>query len=149
VDDPWARQPAGSIIDQEIPMIDLARLCGDTYRITRDEAADDRPQTRAERPWMLRIPCKYGHIYVHAKDALGASAAGRLITGKLAAIPGVRVHQRGDSEITVVFPPVVFPDVAALLQARKRRKVSKEQATIGARRLADYWRGAAHGHAVE
>jgi hypothetical protein len=119
-------------------MIDLKASYGNTYRITFDEAASIPGQTRAERRWLERIPCKYGHIYVAGTGTLGAYAEGRLVTGKLARLPGVRVRQRGDTEVAVDFPPEVFPAVAALLGARKRRRVSEEQARAGAERLARY-----------
>ena len=124
-------------------MIDLKARYGDTYRITLDDG--HRPD-RADRLWLQQIPCKYGHIFIAGHETLGAYAAGRLISGKLAALPGVRVHQRGDTEVNVVFPPEVFPAVAELLQARKRRQVSVEQARAGAERLAAH-RGALIGQA--
>src|SRR5512135_528800 len=108
-------------------MIDLRAAYGDTYRITPDEAAVIPGQTKADRLWLQQIPCKYGQIYLHGTDTLGAYASGRLITGRLAALPGVRVHQRGDTEVTVVFPPERFSAVADLLRARKRRCVAEDQ----------------------
>jgi hypothetical protein len=122
-------------------MIDLKATFGDTYRITLDEAAAIPGQTRADRRWLPRIPCKYGHIYVAGTGTLGAYAEGRLITGKLARLPGVRVRQRGDCEVTVVFPPDLLPVVAPLLGARKRRRVSEAQARAGAERLARHRHG--------
>ncbi len=121
-------------------MIDLRAAYGDTYRITRDEAAVVPGQTKADRLWLQQIPCQYGHIYLPGTDTLGAYASGRLITGRLAALPGVRVHQRGDTEITVLFPPEGFPAVADLLRARKRRRVAEDQARAGAARLARHRR---------
>jgi hypothetical protein len=128
----------GIRITPEGNMIDLKAAYGGTYRIALDQSATIPGQSRADRLWLLQIPCRYGHIYVHGIETLGAYAAGRLIAGKLAALRGIRVHQRGDSEVTVVFPPEEFPAVASLLQARKRRRVSDEQARAGAERLARY-----------
>jgi hypothetical protein len=115
-------------------MIDLKKMYGDVYKIALDESASG--QSRADRLWYQQIPCRYGHIFVAGRKLLGAHASGKLMPGRLAALPGVTVRQRGDSEINVVFPREVFPAVAALLQARKRRKVSPEQARAGAERLA-------------
>jgi hypothetical protein len=117
-------------------MLDLKALSGGTLRVTLDESATISGRTQADRLWLLQIPCKYGHVYLHGTETLGAYAAGRRIAGKLAALPGVRVHQRGDSEVTVTFSPAVFPAVAVLLRARKRRRLSEEQARAGAERLA-------------
>jgi hypothetical protein len=115
-------------------MIDLKKTYGDVYKIVLDESASG--QSRADRLWCQQIPSKYGHIFVAGRNLLGAHAAGKLMPGRLAALPGVTVRQRGDTEVNVVFPREVFPAVAALLQARKRRKVSPEQARAGAERLA-------------
>ena len=115
-------------------MLDLKKMYGEVYKIVLDESASG--QDRADRLWYQQIPCKYGHICVFGRELLGAHAAGRRRAGRLAALPGVTVRQRGDSEVNVSFPPEVFPAVAALLQARKRRKVSPEQARAGAKRLA-------------
>ena len=69
-------------------MIDLKATYGDTYRITLDEAVALPGQTKAERLWLQQIPCKYGHAFVAGRKTLGAYAAGRVITGRLAALPG-------------------------------------------------------------
>jgi hypothetical protein len=94
-------------------LIDLKKAYGARFKIVSDEAADIPGQSTAERRWCQRIQARYGHIYPHGEDTLGACAAGRIIAGKLAALPGVRVHQRGDSEVTVVFPPDLFPAVVS------------------------------------
>jgi hypothetical protein len=119
-------------------LIDLKKQFGAEYQVVLDESADVAGQSTSDRRWLPQIPCKYGHVYPHGEDTLGASAEGRIIAGKLAALPGVRVHQRGDREVTAVFPPAVFPAVAALLRPRKRRRLSAEQAASGAARLAPY-----------
>ena len=126
-------------------MIELKTTYGDIYRITYNEAVKIPGQTRADRRWLPQIPCKYGHVYVHGRETLGAYVTGRLITGRLAALPGVRVLQQGDEEVAVSFPPEMFPAVASLLQARKIRQVSAAQAAAGAKRLAEFRRTKAAG----
>jgi hypothetical protein len=119
-------------------LIDLKKMYGARYKIVLDESADIPDQSTADRQWLQQIPAKYGHIYVHGRDSLGAWATGRIMSGKLAAVPGVRVHQRGSIEVTVVFHPDLFPSVAALLRPRKRRRLSTEQAASGAARLVRF-----------
>ena len=63
--------------------------------------------------WCYPQTCKYGHIFIAGRQMLGADAAGRLISGKLAALPGIRVRQRTDNEVNVAFPPEVFLAAAA------------------------------------
>lgn len=108
-------------------MIDLKARYRREYRITLDESATIPGQTQEERLWLYRIPCKYGHIYVHGTDTLGAYTDRRLIVSRLIALPGVKVHQRGDSECSVTFQPEHLENVAQLLQARRRRQVPEAE----------------------
>jgi hypothetical protein len=109
-------------------MIDLKSRFGDVYRITLDESANIPGQTSEERLWLQRIPCRgNAHIYVHGQDTLGAFIDRKGLMPYLAKVPGVRVHQRGDNEMTVVFALESLPEVARLLGARKRRHLSPEQ----------------------
>src|SRR6516164_6309478 len=84
-------------------VFDLKRVAGDRYRVTLDESAEHDP-LKDERPWLYRIPGARSHNYVHGPETLGVSADRRSAYRKLEAIPGARVHQRGDSEVTVLFP---------------------------------------------
>lgn len=117
-------------------MIDLKATYGATYRITLDESAKATGQTREERLWLYRIPCRYGHIYVHGANTLGAYTDRRMVRGRLRALPGVIVHQDGDEETTVLFHPDQLPQIAELLQARRRRHLSPEARAIATARLA-------------
>ena len=47
---------------------------------------------------------------------------------KLWAIPGVKRHQTGDSEMRAVFPPEVLDQVAGVIKARRRRTLAPEEA---------------------
>jgi hypothetical protein len=118
-------------------VVDLKAECGGRYRIALDPSAGIEGQSRKERLWYYRIPCKFGHIYVHGKERLGAYASGRVAT-KLAAHQNVTVHQRGDSEVSVIFSIEIVDIVAWILGARRRRTVSAAQAEAGAARLAAF-----------
>lgn len=108
-------------------MIDLKATYGDTFRITLDESAKSPGTSREDKLWCYRIPCRRGHIFVHGENTLGAYCDRRLIRKRLAALPGVRVHQDGDRETTVTFDPALLPKVAELLQARRRVRLSPEE----------------------
>lgn len=95
---------------------------GHLYRISRDESATIKGQSRADRDWLYQIPAKYGHIYMHDKETLGAYCNGRKTMTKLIRLPKVELCQWGERECSVKFPPEAMPEVAALLKARKRRK---------------------------
>jgi hypothetical protein len=120
-------------------MIDLKATYGDTYRITRDESAKISGQTRDEQLWNLRISCDGdSHIYVHGANTLGAFTSRQRVRFKLEALPGVTVHQRGDSELAVIFAPEILPDVAKLLGAKKRVHLTLEQREAAITRLAKF-----------
>ncbi len=103
-------------------MIDLHRLAAERgYRITVDETATI-DQARSSRPWLYRIPCRYGFISVHGPTTLAAWTGNPKMVGKLISVPGVHVHQRGDTEARVLFAPFLLGDVAAILRPRKRRR---------------------------
>lgn len=117
-------------------MIDLKSMYGDTYKITLDESGKIPGQSREDRLWNYRIPCKFGHIYVHSADMLGAFTDRRGVRSRLRSIPGVRVHQVGDVELSVVFPPSIFPQVAEVLHPRRRPSYTDEQRRAMADRMA-------------
>ena len=86
------------------------------------------------------IPGRYGQIEWHCDGVNCWSCAlpGQLalavhtdrprLFGKLWAIPGVRRHQTGDSEMRAVFPPDSLEQVALVIKARRRRSLSSEEA---------------------
>jgi hypothetical protein len=74
-----------------------------------------------------RIPCKYGFISIHGLDTLAGFANTSIMAGKLVAVPGVKVHQRGDREVRVLFAPNMLDAIARLLRARRKRQVSEEE----------------------
>lgn len=115
--------------------IDLRSLATSAgFRITLDPTADIEPD-RSERRWLVRIPCKYGHVAIHSSTELAAYCdASRLIT-PLLKIPGVRVVQRGDGECRVVFSPDVLERVATLLRASKRPVLSDSERSRRAERM--------------
>lgn len=110
-------------------MIDLKAVGMKKYRITLDESyeagADD-----SGKLWFYQIPAKFGHVYVHSKTELGVYVKGRLKIGMVGAIPGLRLHQRGETEATYVFDPELLDQVAAEIKARKRRQISDEQRAV-------------------
>lgn len=120
-------------------MIDLKAQYGSTYRITLDPSAEMAGQTKEERLWLYRIPCRYGHIYVHGKERLGAYTNRRLMISRLLALPGMKLHQRGDSEVAVTFDPGCLEQVTQLLQAYKRWYLAPERRAAATERLR-LWR---------
>jgi hypothetical protein len=74
------------------------------------------------------IPGRYGQIeWFDDKDLAIYTDRPRLF-GRLWAIPGVRRHQTGDTEMHAVFPPGALEQVAAIIKARRRRTLSSEEA---------------------
>ncbi len=67
------------------------------------------------------IPGRYGQIeWFDGRDLAVYTNRPRLFR-KLSAIPGVKRHQTGDTEMRAVFPPEALEQVAGVIRARRRR----------------------------
>jgi hypothetical protein len=74
------------------------------------------------------IPGRYGQVeWFDGVDLAVYSDRPRLFA-RLRAIPGVRRHQTGDTEMRAVFPPECLQQVAQVIKARRRRTLSPEEA---------------------
>jgi len=86
------------------------------------------------------IPGRYGQIewYCDGVNCWSCALPGQVALAvytdrlrlfeKLWAIPGVKRHQTGDTEIRAVFPPEAIEEVAWVIKARRRRSLSPEEA---------------------
>jgi hypothetical protein len=74
------------------------------------------------------IPGRYGQIeWFDGRDLAVYTDRPRLCA-RLWAIPGVRRHQTGDTEMRAVFPPEALKQVAGVIRARRRRTLTPEEA---------------------
>ena len=67
------------------------------------------------------IPGRYGQIEWFDDADLAVHTARPRLFARIWAIPGVRRHQTGDTEMRAVFPPEALADVATVIRARRRR----------------------------
>ena len=74
------------------------------------------------------IPGRYGRIEWHAVELLAVYSDRPYVFKRIWAIPGVMKHQTCDWEMRALFPPEVLPQVAKVIQARRRRTLSPEAA---------------------
>src|SRR3989442_12199885 len=86
------------------------------------------------------IPGRYGRIEWHCDGvncwscalpgqvALAVYSDCPRLFEKLWAIPGMRRHQIGDTEMRAVFPPEALEQVAQVIKARRRRTLAPEEA---------------------
>lgn len=121
--------------------IDLKRQFGQRYQITCEESYDAErgERARGHDPWLLTIPCRFGHIYPHGGKLLGASTNCRgPVANRLAALPGVRVVQVGHDGINVVFHVNHFAQVAKIIRPRCRRSLSPKKRAEQTERLRQY-----------
>jgi hypothetical protein len=114
--------------------IDLRAVAGKRYRVEYEASRIGR----AEDPWLLIIPCRYGHVYPHSADLLGVAIDSRILGRKLAKLPGVEIWQEGADGMNLVFPPERFAAVAAIVRPKRRRQLSAIQAELVRERLAKY-----------
>jgi hypothetical protein len=125
-------------------MIDLKALAFDgRYQIDLDPSADQEP--RSEWPWLWRIPCRHGFIGVHSADRLLAHCHSSRIAPRLLAVPDVIAKQVGDREVNCVFPPERLHDVAEVLIARRKRRLSAAQRDRVVAALRPHWFTGAQG----
>lgn len=121
--------------------IDLKEQFGHRYRVIHEESyrAERGDSARVHDPWLLTIPCKFGHIYPHGGELLGASTDhdGR-IANRLALLPRVRIIQDGDDGVNVVFHINELPNVASIMKPRRRRVLTAEQRNQRTERLRKY-----------
>jgi hypothetical protein len=116
----------------------LCELYGDVYRITHDAAAESRID-----PWGMVIISRLGEIYPFGGDLLAVDIDRHpAVARKVAAVPGVRVHQDGGlvGEMTYVFHMDQFAAVAAIMKPKRlrgrRQLLPEERARVSAAGMA-------------
>jgi hypothetical protein len=67
------------------------------------------------------IPARYGQIEWFDGADLAVYTTRPRLFARIWAIPGVRRHQTGDTEMRAVFPPSALTHVALVIRARRRR----------------------------
>jgi hypothetical protein len=74
------------------------------------------------------IPGRYGQIEWFDNIDLAVYSDRPRLFARLWAIPGVRRHQTGDTEMRAVFPPERLQRVAQVIKACRRRTLSSDEA---------------------
>lgn len=109
--------------------VDLDALYGARYRLAWEADGATRSQwPRGDWPWLRRVPCRYGYLYVVGGEMRGAVAAGHPGIGRrLRRLPGV-TRAFGEADETVAhFPVAVAEAVLALLRPYRRRTATEAQ----------------------
>jgi hypothetical protein len=94
----------------------------DAVRAFRALAAPHRYRVIRDAEGWPVIPGKLGRLEWHDGRELAVYTDRPRLIARLWAIPGVRRWQVGDQEARGLFSPEALPAVAALIQARKRRR---------------------------
>lgn len=118
--------------------INLKERFGQKYKVTYEESYyAERTIDSLVDPWMMIIPCRYGHIFPHGDNMLAVSVNGHTrIAGTIRRLPCCKVHQDGDhGEMTVLFDVKDFDRVAAIMLPRRRPILSDEQRAAMAERM--------------
>jgi hypothetical protein len=77
---------------------------------------------------MMTIPCRVGIIYPHGAEMLALDLDGHPKVAKhVATIPDIVLHQDGDEEKAFLFPVGLFDQVAALVEPKRVRRLSRER----------------------
>ena len=105
-------------------MINLRQFCGDRYRVV-DDGTDD--SDRSERIGCQEIRGKHGAIYPYGRNgSLAVRVESSRIAARVEAL-GLKVIQRGDFETVFLFESKQLKEIAAMIQAQKRRQLSPEE----------------------
>ena len=119
--------------------VDLGALYGARYRLTWEADGATRSQwPRGDWPWLRRVPCRRGYLYVLGGEMLAACTVGHPAIGRrLRRLPGV-TKAFGEADETVAhFPVAVAEAVLALLRPYRRVQLSPaERAARRERMLA-------------
>ena len=111
--------------------VNLKERFGRRFRIAYEESyrAAYGPGATRQDPWLMIVPCRYGHIFPHGGTMLAASIDGHPnVAGQLRRLACCRVHQDGDGgELTVVFDVADIAKVARIMRPRRRRQVSDRE----------------------
>ena len=122
-----------------VDCINLKRRFGRRYRVTYEESYRVEHGSRVvqEVPELLVLLCRYGEVFPHGGNLLGASVGGHPnVAGRLRRIKCCRIHQDGDfGELTVLFDAADFRKVAKIMRPRRRRQITPEQKVELVRRL--------------
>lgn len=115
-----------------INVINLRSLLGKKYKIEYDEAyyAEYGVNAKTEDPFLMVVPCQYGHIYPQGGQRLCASTNKRgPVAGKLKKLVDkeiAQIEQNGDDGLTVSFNVSDCEQFLEILKPRLRRKLSAE-----------------------
>ena len=91
-------------------------------------AAPYRFRVQADIEGFPVIPGRYGQIeWFDGRDLAVYTNRPRLFP-KLWAIPGMKRHQTGDTEMRAVFPLEVLDQIARIIKARRKRILAPEEA---------------------
>jgi hypothetical protein len=109
------------------PLYDLHRF-KDRFTIRVDKSYQDEEYLCCRDAHYV-IPCHKGgkvskehaNIYAHSLMLLGYIGKGLHILKKMRLIPSVRVHQVGDQEFSVIFPPSALEQVIKIVKPFKTR----------------------------
>ena len=128
--------------------INLKESYGQQYQVSYEESyrAERGDGGRLKDPWLQIIPCRFGHLYPHGGNYLGASTTRRgPVANRLAALPCVRLVQDGDDGVNVVFHLDDFELVAAVMRPKRRRRLPADRRAEQVERLRNYqFRPATH-----
>jgi len=111
-------------------MVDLSAVYSlmKPYRAGWDFLGAEK-QLEEDRQWLRVWPAvggrKRGHFFIHGPGTLAWTGSSNL--GKKLEFSGVvKVHQRGDKEMTVIFPLEMAESVFAIVRPIRRRRGNPE-----------------------
>ena len=108
----------GQIESNDASCINLKDRFGDRYKVRYEESYyADRSRHTVVDPWLMIIPCNYGHIFPWGGDLLAVSTDKRGgVSRKIRRLPFVAVKQDGEDGINATFPVECSDEVAEIMK---------------------------------
>ncbi len=115
--DPAITRAGGRQLSEQQRAVEELRTLAKPYQFRVQADAEGFPM----------IPGRYGQIEWFDGHDLAVYTNRPRLFAKLWAIPGVRRHQTGDTEMRAVFPPEALQQVTAAIRARQKRTQTSPQ----------------------
>lgn len=127
-----------NILASRAGCVNLRERFGRQFKVSYEESyyADRGTGAWLPDPWLMILPCRFGHIYPHGGAMLAVFVDGHpKLAGVLRRLPCCQVYRDGDDGMTLLFNAVDFGKMAQIMHPQRRRQYTPEQRAAMVRRL--------------
>lgn len=118
--------------------IDLKRIAKERYwKIAAEDHSEYPAHYKCVDPWMVIVPCQFGHLYAYGKEKVGIAAESATAVSRLLEA-GFTSHQPGHDEANFWCLESQLDKVAEIMRPRKRRRVTEANREAARKRIAEW-----------